>query len=85
MPSKLRFLVALRGDDVYERYLDGLLKAVRKSGVEVETTHQLGEHALAELGSRFGLAAPPRSKPHGTNRYTAGSEPGAEQGSSTGR
>lgn len=71
MPSQMPILVALRGDERYAKYLDRLLRAVRKTGVEnVETTHQLGAHALEELGKHYGLDAPPRTQPHGTNRYT---------------
>lgn len=60
MPSEHPFLVALRGDEAYARYLDRLLKAARKRGVRVETRHQLAELALAEMGCRYDLMAPRR-------------------------
>lgn len=62
-------LIALRGDETYARYLDGLLNLVRAQGVQVETRHQLAEYALAALGLQFNLRAPVRARPKGTNRY----------------
>lgn len=75
MPSQHPFRVALRGDDEYDRFLERLRKAVLKDkpDLECETSHQLGEYALSELGRVYGIEAPPRTPPHGTNRYTAAS------------
>lgn len=69
MAARRPFVVALRGDDAYTRYLDRLLKKLRSEGVRVETRHQLGEYALAVLGLRHGLKAPPRGKPIGANQH----------------
>lgn len=71
MPSKLRFLVSIRGDEPAAQFLEKLLEAVREDGADVETFHQLGWHALVALGERYGLEVPERARPHGTNRYTA--------------
>lgn len=69
MPSQNPFLVALRGDEAYARYLDKLLKTLRAEGVQVETRHQLGEYALTVLGLQHGMKAPARAKKHGTNQH----------------
>ncbi len=70
MPSTTSFVVALRGDDTYRRYLDRLSQAVRESGVQIgEGPHALAEYALVVLGLQHGLIAPRRCRPRGTNRY----------------
>jgi hypothetical protein len=69
MPSQNPHLVALRGDDAYARFLDRLLRRVRAHGTQIETRHQLAEHAIAVLALGFGLTAPPRARPVGTNQH----------------
>lgn len=69
MAKQTPFLVSLRGDEAYARYLDRLLRKARRAGAPVESLNQLGEYALAVLGERHGLKAPPRARKVGTNQH----------------
>jgi hypothetical protein len=62
MPKQAPHLISLRGDEAYARYLDRLIKALKKQGVMIESHHKLADHALVVLGLSLNLKAPPRMK-----------------------
>lgn len=59
----------LRGTPQYDRYLDRLQAEARRRGVRAESRSKLLEIALAALGAQWGLVAPERANPNGTNQH----------------
>lgn len=68
-PSKQLFY--LRCSDAYQRYLDRLIKKLRAGGTQIPEGDylKLAEYALARTGLDFGILAPRRVNPLGTNRH----------------
>jgi hypothetical protein len=63
MPKQAPHSISLRADDAYKRYLDRLIRALKKErGTTIKTYHQLADYALAVLGLSLNLKAPPRMK-----------------------
>lgn len=70
--SNLTRLATLEGTEAYCCYLDRLSKALAAEGRPPGSHLRLVEIALAELGSRHGLVAPPRAPKLGGRRPGAG-------------
>ena len=69
MPSQHPVLVALRGGEAYGRYLDRLLKEARKRGHTTASRTELADLALSTLGAQWGIVAPRRVAPVGSNQH----------------
>ena len=70
MPSNLPVVVPpIRGDDAYARFLDRMEREAKKRGHTGEGRTALVDLALATLGLQWGIKAPRRAAPRGTNRH----------------
>lgn len=70
MPVAAKLVISpMRGSEAYDAFLERLEAEAVARGHAVANRGALVEFALAQLGKRWKLPAPPRAQPYGTNRF----------------
>lgn len=72
MPTQDPTLVNLRGQRPYGEFLDLLKSEAERRGHAVHGRTTVVEIALTALGRAWGIEAPPRGRPVGSNQHAKG-------------